>query len=207
MERRNDSTWLLVGVGVGCGFVFLTMFCLGTGALYYCSNDTPGTPPPPTYDPLPPPTTFAPPSTLLPPPTLLPPLPPPPSTGAVDDTAPRTVSATITSVTGSPGVSAGQTCEFTVDRRDRDDGSGFWCNAQVVCGGRLLYGGPAAGFFPCTLFEAPSRGVVGADPNTTQQDRDAAMSLDTVQSTLEIWDDATGPLGEFRVSAHVDGVQ
>jgi hypothetical protein len=49
--------------------------------------------------------------------------------------------------------------------------------------------------------------VVGQDPNTTSQDRDGAMSIDTVQSHLEVWDDATGPSGEFRVGAHIDSIQ
>lgn len=206
MEKRSDSTWLLVGVGVGCGFVLLSVSCLALGALYTCSAPSTPEPPMPTPPPVyPMPPTPMPPTTMLPPPTSLVP-PPPPPTG-IDSTDPRAITATVESVSGTPGVSVGQTCEFNVERRDRDDGSGFWCNAQVVCGGHLLYGGPTAGFFPCTLFEAPSRGVVGSDPNTTSQDQDAAMSLDTVQRHLEIWDDARGALGEFRVVARVDSVQ
>ena len=114
--------------------------------------------------------------------------------------------ATVTSVTGAAVVTTGQSCEFNVERRDRDDGT-FWCNAQIVCGGHLLYGGPTAGFFPCTLYEGPPRHVAGADPTTTREDQDPAMTLSTVDGTLEIWDDASGPNGEFRVVAHVDSVE
>jgi hypothetical protein len=207
MEPRNDSTWLMVGVGAGCLFVLMTMMCLVAGILFYSSRSSSG-PAPVTVGPTPtPPTTWvAPPPTFVPP-TSLPPPPLPPGTTAPEDLTPRVVHATIASVTGTPGVSVGQTCDFNVERRDRDDGSGFWCNAQIVCGGHLLYGGPTAGFFPCTLFHAPVRGVVGSDPLTTAQDQDAAMSIDTVQSHLEIWDDAQGPSGEFRVIAHIDTLE
>lgn len=208
MERRSDSTWLLVGVGAGCLFVFLSMACVAAAALYYFSTPLADPQGGPTPYPMPTPPSPVPPTPPSLPPTSVAPLaPPPPPTGPIDDTAPATVHATIETVTGSPGVSVGQTCEFNVERRDRDDGSGFWCNAQIVCGGHLLYGGPTAGFFPCTLFSEPARGVVGTDPNTTAQDRDGAMSIDTTQSHLEIWDDAQGPSGEFRVVAHIDSFQ
>jgi hypothetical protein len=201
MEPRNDRTWLLVGVGVGCFFVLVVTFCVATAGLYYFSTQSRPDPiayPQPPMDPypLPPPTSIAPPPTVLPPPPTV-----------ADDGASMAVHATITEVTGAPGVSVGQTCEFNVERRDRDDGSGFWCNAQVVCGGHLLYGGPTAGFFPCTLFYAPSRGVVGSDPNTTATDQDAALSIDSGQSHLEVWDDAGGANGEFRVVAHIDAIE
>lgn len=116
------------------------------------------------------------------------------------------VRATVTAVEGSIGVDVGAECGFAVDRRDRSDGT-FWCNAQIVCGGRLLYGGPEAGYFPCTLFEQPRRDVVGSDPQTHEDDRDAAMSIDTTTGALEIWDDASGELGRFRVRARVDSVE
>jgi hypothetical protein len=216
MEPRNDNTWLLLGVGLGCGMLVVLLVCAGAGTFLVLRSaptasgpgnaggpspvTTPSYPPPSYPPPVPPPTIAVPPSVAPLPPTSV-------ATAGDDDRAPRAVHATIESVTGSPGVSVGQTCEFNVERRDREDGSGFWCNAQVVCGGHLLYGGPTAGFFPCTLFAGPSRGVVGQDPNTTSQDRDGAMSIDTVQSHLEVWDDATGPSGEFRVGAHIDSIQ
>jgi hypothetical protein len=210
VEPRSDSTWLFVGLGVGCGLVLVMMSCVLAGVFLYAGSRARGG----STSPTPPPATSVappPPSTTLPPLTGMPSIPPPTTTlvpvDPTDDRAPRAVSATIQTVTGTPGVSVGQTCEFNVERRDRDDGSGFWCNAQIVCGGHLLYGGPTAGFFPCTLFSAPGRGVVGSDPNTTASDQDAAMAIDTVQSHLEIWDDAQGANGEFRVVAHIDSVQ
>lgn len=202
MEPRNDRTWLLVGVGVGCFFVLLSTLCLGSIGCYACSRETTSSAPP--YVPPDPPDYPPPPTTdVLPPPSL----PPPPSSTTVEDHPPITVHATITEVSGSPGVTVGQTCEFNVERRDRDDGSGFWCNAQVVCGGHLLYGGPMAGFFPCTLFDSPTRGVVGSDPNTTSVDQDAAFSIDTSQLTMELHDDASGPNGELHVAAHIDTIE
>jgi hypothetical protein len=204
MEPRNDRTWLLVGVGVGCFFVVICMLCLGSVACFSCSAPY-GSDPIPQQPPSPPyvlPTVVPP--TVVPPPVTLP---PPPLPDPSEESPPLSVHATITSVTGTPGVAVGQTCEFHVERRDRDDGSGFWCNSQVVCGGHALYGGPNAGFFPCTLFYAPTRGVVGADPNTTATDEDAALSIDSGQQHLEVWDDARGPNGEFRVVAHIDTLE
>lgn len=116
------------------------------------------------------------------------------------------VHATVRSVEGSLPIDTGAMCAFAVDRRDRPDGT-FWCNAQIVCDGRLVYGGPEAGYFPCTLHEQPRRDVVGGDPQTHAEDGDAAMAIDTVAGSVEIWDDATGDLGRFRVVASVDSVE
>ncbi len=203
MEPKNDNTWLLVGAAAGCGLLMIILLCGVSGAVFFVrsrSSSGPVTMPTPT-----PPSMPMPPSVPLPPPPLLPP-PLPPGTSGVTDTAPRLVRASVTSVTGSPVATPGQSCEFNVERRDRDDGT-FWCNAQMVCGGHLLYGGPTAGFFPCTLYEGPPRHVVGSDPTTTSEDQDAAMTLSTVDGTLEIWYDASGPNGEFRLLAHVDSVE
>jgi hypothetical protein len=207
MEPR-DNRWLIAGFGAGCGFILLASMCSCCLLMYLPGNESAPPPPAPIYDPGPVAPTTVPP--VLPPPPMSAPASPPLPSGtseAPDDRAPRAVSATITTVTGTPGVSTGQTCEFNVERRDRDDGAGFWCNAQIVCAGHLLYGGPTAGFFPCALFSAPTRGVVGSDPNTTAQDGDAAMSIDSQASSLEIWDDAQGPNGEYRVVAHIDTIQ
>jgi hypothetical protein len=209
MPERGDNTWLIVGVGAGCGLGLLASCCLLGVVAYLPSSQTRTAPPAPTSAwPGPPTPRGTPVPTALPAPPIVPPSPPLPSgtSEAPDDRAPRVVHATVTAVTGSPGVSVGQICEFNVERRDREDGSGFWCNAQIVCGGHALYGGPNAGFFPCALFSAPTRGVVGSDPNTTAVDGDAAMSIDSQASTLEIWDDAQGPNGECRITAHIDSV-
>ncbi len=213
MEPKNDSTWMWLGIGLGCMVVVLATTCLTCAGCYWMSAEggassapyqpSPYTPPPPY---VPPPTTFAPPPTYVPPPpTFAPPttMAPPPVSG---EEAPRVIRATVQSVEGLSTVSVGATCEFNVERRDRDDGT-FWCNAQVVCGGQLLYGGPEAGYFPCTLFESPQRGVVGSDTGTTPVDRDAAFSIDTVQSRVEVWDDAHDDVAAFHVTAHIDAVE
>jgi hypothetical protein len=122
------------------------------------------------------------------------------------DYDPRHVRAEVTHVEGNHVVSPGDKCEFLIERRARDRNS-FYCNAQVVCGGRLIYGGPDRGYFTCRLFEEPRRDVVGSDPNTTKDDQDGAIHLDTRAGVLRIWDDARGPLGAFRVEADVLSVQ
>jgi hypothetical protein len=122
------------------------------------------------------------------------------------DVQPRQVRAEVTRVQGARVVSLGDRCEFLVERRMRDQSS-FYCNAQVVCGGKLLYGGPDRGYFACRLFEGDRRDVVGGDPNTTGSDQDAAIQLDTRNGLLRIWDDAKGPLGAFEIEAEVFSVQ
>ena len=78
------------------------------------------------------------------------------------------------------------------------------CNAQVACGGALLYGGPGAGFFPCAV--APPH-VSGADSQTSSADRDGAMQIDTARGILAVQDDALGPRGAFALNARVTGVR
>jgi hypothetical protein len=118
------------------------------------------------------------------------------------DPQPRQVRAEVTRVTGNAVVREGDKCEFLVERRLRDQDS-FYCNAQVVCGGRLLYGGPDRGFFACKLSEQERRDVVGSDPNTTGADRDGAIHLNTIEGVMRIWDDEQGPLGAFAVEAEI----
>jgi len=136
---------------------------------------------------------------------MLPP-PPGPSPSGARDPNPRTIVARVVSATDAPGISRGTMCRFQVERRARDDGT-FWCNAQVRCGDRLVYGGAEAGFFSCTLYDRPRRDVVGADPSTTASDRDAAMELNTLEGRLHVWDDATGAAGAFNIEASVVEVQ
>lgn len=189
--------------GLGCGLVLL-VGCVASFMIF--STATPIAAPTPI--PSPPPVTPVPPLVPLPPPPMLPPAIPTAPPGPLSpptDVAPRIVRATITEVQGLADLAVGSSCELNVDRSDQPDGS-FVCNTQIVCGGRLLYGGAAAGYFPCTLYEGPPRHVVGADQQTTAGDGDGAMSLDT-HGTLEIWDDATGTNGEFRVRARVDSVE
>ncbi|MDB4990392.1 MAG: hypothetical protein JWN04_5570, partial [Myxococcaceae bacterium] len=51
------------------------------------------------------------------------------------DPQPRQVRAEVTRVRGAPVVRPGDKCDFLVERRPRERDS-FYCNAQVVCGGR-----------------------------------------------------------------------
>lgn len=212
MTERSSALPGLLGclTGLGCGMVLLAG-CVASWLFLADGSPAPpdiDTPPyvPPYVPPAPPP--VPPGGPLLPPPPIVPPTIPPAPPGALapaSDTAPRLVRATVTEASGSAGIAVGAMCEFHVERTDNSD-STFACNAQIVCGGRLLYGGPGAGFFPCTLYEGPPRHVVGADENSTSGDNDGAMRLDT-HGSLEIWDDSTGPNGEFRVVAHVDSVE
>ncbi len=119
---------------------------------------------------------------------------------------PLQVRAEVTLVEGDIGVRLGDKCEFLVERRVFDDRT-LYCNAQVVCGSRLVYGGPDRGYFTCRLFDSPKRGVMGSDPNTTGSDQDAAIHLDTRSGVLRIWDDAHGLLGAFKLEAEVLSVQ
>ena len=215
MTERSTALPGILGclTGVGCGLVVL-VGCLSGFFLIGQSVPTPPPSYPPSYPP-PTPPSYPPPSSppptsgpVLPPPPVIPPALPPAPIGTLappEDVTPRLVRATVTEVSGAAGIEVGASCEFNVLREDLPDSS-FNCNAQVVCGGRLLYGGPAAGYFPCTLYQGPPRHVVGADTNTTSVDNDGALTLDT-HGTMEVWDDATGPNGEFRVVAHVDSVE
>jgi hypothetical protein len=117
-------------------------------------------------------------------------------------TPPLTVKAEVTRVSGSSGVRPGQTCNFFVERRQRAQND-FWCSTQVVCGGKLIYGGNDRGFFSCRFYEGDRRDVVGGEAETTREDRDGALRIDTRQGVLRVWDDASGPLGEFDVEAEV----
>jgi hypothetical protein len=100
-------------------------------------------------------------------------------------------------------VRVGDKCEFLVRRR-KTEGDSFECNAQVMCGERLLYGGPMRGYFPCRLYEGEQRHVVGTDGATTAQDQDAALYLDTRSGVMRVWDDEQSTLGgAFRVEADV----
>jgi hypothetical protein len=197
--RGSESLW--IGVGVGCSLLVLCGLCiLGAGAIFLVRT-TDSAPPPvvgpgPTSWPTPPP---PPPTTGTP---LVGPATPVGPTGGSD---PRHVRATLTEVTGLSDLAAGGSCTAEITRQDLDDGT-FWCNAQITCGGRSLYGGPQAGFFHCVLYEGTRRDVVGSDTQTTADDQDPAMTLDTIHGTLEIRDDASGANGAIRVLAHVDAI-
>jgi hypothetical protein len=121
-------------------------------------------------------------------------------------TPPLSVKAEVTRVRGDSGVRPGQACDLFVERRPRA-ANDFECSAQVVCGGKLLYGGKDRGFFPCRFYEGDRRDVVGGEAETTRSDRDGALRIDTRQGILRVWDDATGQLGEFDIEAEVLSAQ
>lgn len=191
----DDPRTKWVWIAIGCGGFALSALCVLPPVVWLALEKAPGpvvwvTPPDP--GPLP----SWPPSPSLPP--------SPPLLGS--STRPRRVEAIVESVTGLSSVAPGSRCEFDVSRHDRPDGT-FWCNAQVICAGQLVYGGPSAGYFDCTLYEQPERHVVGEDPNTTRDDRDAAMRLDTLRRVLTVRDDSSGPHGAFHLRARVTSVR
>jgi hypothetical protein len=116
--------------------------------------------------------------------------------------APLAVRAEVTRTSGAELTRPGEICEFLVEQRQRDESS-LYCNAQVTCGGTLLYGGPERGYFPCRFDDGEEREVVGNDPTTTKDDKDPALHLDTRAGVLHIWDDESGPHGAFDVEAEV----
>ena len=118
----------------------------------------------------------------------------------------RMIRATVTAVTGTKPVEDGAICAFTVEEHDWGQPPGYWCRSQVVCGGKLLYGGSSSGYFPCRLTEG-SPDVVGEDPDTTSEDTDASIELDTLDKRLSIHDDSSGPHGEYTLLAEVTEVQ
>lgn len=203
---KAESLW--IGVGVGCALLLVCGMCIaGAGAVYVVrSGDELGLPAPPT------------PVILGPGATPPPPTPPPTSPPVVGPATPvvpgvpgaggdlRRVRATVSESSGLADVPVGSSCVADVTRHDREDGT-FWCNAQITCGSRLVYGGPDAGYFQCVLYEGARRDVVGSDAMTSSEDQDPAMSLNTVGGTLEIRDDATGRGGEMRLLARVDAIE
>jgi hypothetical protein len=118
---------------------------------------------------------------------------------------PRVVRAEVVRAEGGSGVRGGDKCEGLVNRHLTKDGS-WMCNAQVMCGERLVYGGPERGYFPCRLDEAERREVVGTDGATTDQDKDGALYLDTRKGVMKVWDDERGTLGKFKLEADVISV-
>lgn len=207
MDRGGDDPrgpW--VWIAIGCGGLALSALCLVPPVLWLASDAAGEDASPPLVVEPGPPRAPSPPMPPLPPPPpspSLPPLPAPPSPGF---TSPRRVEAVVESSTGLASVRAGSACAFDVTRHDRPDGT-FWCNAQVICAGQLLYGGPNAGFFSCTLYEQPERHVVGEDASMTREDGDAAMRLDTLRRVLTVRDDSSGPRGAFNLRARVTSIR
>jgi len=205
-QRPPEGDSKALYVAIGCAVFLLVGLCVASGAgVWYLTQRSeevvtapvPVTPPKP-----PPPGQPTQPGRPIVPGPGGPTMPPPPSV----PTAPRIVRATVTAVDGSAPVSNGASCNFNVRRQARPDmPNGYWCNTQIVCAGKLLYGGPNAGFFPCTVGDSPPS-VVGSDTSTTSQDTDAAMDLNTPGGTLTIRDDGTGTHGQYSLTARIDQV-
>jgi hypothetical protein len=123
--------------------------------------------------------------------------------------APLSVRAEVTRSTNPNLVRQGDSCEFLVEQRQRDAQS-YYCNAQVMCGGKLIYGGQDRGYFSCRFYDGEQgdhHDVVGNDPTTTREDKDPALQLDTRSGVLRVWDDASGSNGQFEVEAEVLSAQ
>lgn len=97
-------------------------------------------------------------------------------------------------------VRVGDKCDCLIEHsRDRAPN----CHAQVVCGGKLLYGDADSGYFPCLFSDREPLGVEGEDPTTSATDRDAAFYIDTRAGVMRLWDDASGELGAFSLEGEV----
>ena len=203
--REGGGPW--IWVALGCGGLLLLGLCLVPPAFFFLGGDRPpdplgepSPPPGPTPAPFPFPAPAPAPAPMPPAPTL----PDPPDTPI----STRNITVRLTGVEGGriSHLRVGSTCTFPVTQSSRTDGT-FWCSAQIRCGGELLYGGPNAGFFDCTLYEQPERHVVGEDHDTTSGDSDGAMRIDTLSGELEVRDDDSGRLGAFTVRATVTRVE
>jgi hypothetical protein len=129
--------------------------------------------------------------------------------GLAFSAAPLSVRAEVTRSNQANLVRQGDSCEFLVEQRQRDAQS-YYCNAQVMCGGKLLYGGQDRGYFACRFYDGAQgehHDVVGNDPTTTREDKDPAIQLDTRSGVMRVWDDASGPNGEFEVEAEILSAQ
>jgi hypothetical protein len=182
-KRGNGLLWSLVG----CGALLFVGLCAGLFAGGYFAyqrartagpgipQSTPGTEPLPDK---PPTGQFAPPDPRQ---ARQPPL---------------ELTATVTRVTGSLAGRVSRSCRFVVEATETP-GS---CRTQITCDAILVYGGATAGYFPCR-FDSAARTVSGADTQTTTDDGDGAMTVDTASRTLQIHDDASGTNGEFSIAA------
>jgi hypothetical protein len=122
---------------------------------------------------------------------------------------PLSVRAEVTRSNNAGVARQGDSCAFLVEQRRRDAQS-YYCNAQVMCGGKLVYGGPDRGYFSCRFYQAEGGqhgDVIGNDPTTTHEDRDSGLYLDTRAGVVRVWDDASGVHGAFELEAEVLSVQ
>ena len=118
------------------------------------------------------------------------------------DREPRQVRAEITRVTGAQILRPGDKCEFLIERRPRENASPY-CNTQIVCGGRLVFGGPDRGYFACRFETDHRRDVTGSEPVTSGRDGDSAFYINTAEGVMRVWDDEAGMYGAFQIEADV----
>ncbi|MEM1413258.1 MAG: hypothetical protein AAGH15_00070 [Myxococcota bacterium] len=218
---KGENT--LVYVLAGCGVLLVVGLCViaGVGVWVISSSEelVPYHDPPPSTSPAPgfpapsvPSSPGAPSAPALPspggkpPPSAQPSLPPPPQPVPIRGVE---VEWEVEVVGGAARVTPGTRCTFNVLLRPRPD-RGPWCQAEVRCGGQLLYGGGTAGFFECSFSDAGPDGpgaVVGGEDLTTEADGDAAFRIDTLGGVIDIRDDATSANGELSVRGRVVGVR
>lgn len=108
------------------------------------------------------------------------------------------LTARVRAVTGPAPVTVGAACAFRVSRRPTR--AGYECQTELRCGGSRLYGSDTRGFFACTFDDDPPL-VTGGDPTTSRGDQNPAMSIDTREGTMAVWDDT--PRGAWHVDLDV----
>lgn len=204
--EKSGTIYLLLG----CAGLLIVGLCVATGVGIWLvlerAEPPPGPGPAVAVPAVPqPPLPFEPPKPPVDPiePPRGPALPPPPAFGAT----PLVIRANVDEIDGSRPVEPGVSCEMTVERHTLPSPPGFWCRTQILCGGKLLYGGPQAGYFYCDWSNPAVRHVRGEDGETYRIDNDAAMALDTRAQTLTIRDDDGGAHGAYTLRARVTEVR
>jgi len=190
--QRSSSNMIWIGLAL-VGILVLCC-CGGAGAYFFMARGGSSFANVPSPDPIP---------TSQPGPSM-PPIPDSAGSGpSVPEAPPQslTVTMTVDTATGVPGLSQGSTCIFPiVHYNDRGD---LACQAHATCAGVALYGDSETnGFFPCQFSASPAM-VSGADDGTTAADQDPSFVINSTASTIVIADDSTGHHGAFSVTGHV----
>ncbi|MEM6962684.1 MAG: hypothetical protein AAF355_14200 [Myxococcota bacterium] len=191
MARPPEHSWLPFAL-TGCGCAFLGGFLL-TAAVALTAVDVDGVGNPVAVRPAP-----MPPSAQ--------PIPPSAQRPKGFGSQPEVRLAVVTKARPAQMFRVGDRCSVALQRVAASGyPSGYACRAEVRCGSRTLYGGKNAGYFPCEYQELGSR-IRGEDRQTRSADGDAAFQIDTATRAIVIEDDASGPLGAFRVEAQLEGL-
>ncbi|HJL15391.1 MAG TPA: hypothetical protein RMH99_07045 [Sandaracinaceae bacterium LLY-WYZ-13_1] len=105
-------------------------------------------------------------------------------------------------------VEAGARCELVVVRPvgpafgSRVGVDRSRCEGRVRCGDAVLYG-RGGSVFPCELVGDQ---VTGGESMQTREDGDPALSFDERDGRFRLADDASGPLGAFRVDGRLERI-